>query len=492
MPQTWSFGRKIAVSIVLFALISAAISGAGIFALRTVSEGGEQVISVYTARMLDLAAMRVARERRAKHVRSYLIARNDGYLTDMRVARDELTSRMTAMKARALMPEERALLESIETANNELQRAWDEAIERRKSGAAMDQLLPHFESSAALVRTLDERMNAMYDHEARLLASKHAESAATSQRATELLAGAGLISLFAAVLLAALLLRSLRRSVGPAIDGLHRSSGELEAAARQQAASAKELASTTVEIATTMRELSAMSRQISTSAKRAADVAEEAGASARAGDETVKRAGGAISGIKHQVEVIVGHMLDLGRQAQQIGFILELINELAEQTNILAINATIEAAGAGEAGKRFGVVAVEIRRLADRVRDASREIAGLVDAINEAANTTVIATEGGAKAADSGAARFAEVLAMFDHIAERVAVATSVAQEIEHSIEQQTTAVEQVSGAIGEVAMAAKESEEIAGSALETSSRLAGVSSQLATLITSGAHPPAS
>jgi methyl-accepting chemotaxis protein len=200
----------------------------------------------------------------------------------------------------------------------------------------------------------------------------------------------------------------------------------------------------------------------------------------------VKRAGGAIQGIKHQVEIIVGHMLDLGRRSQQIGGILELINELAEQTNILAINATIEAAGAGEAGKRFGVVAVEIRRLADRVRDASREIGGLVEAINEAATTTVIATEGGSKAADSGATRFAEVLVMFEHIAERVAVATEVAQEIEHSIQQQASAVEQVSSAIGEVASAAKESEHIASTSLDTSSRLAGVSNQLASMITSG------
>ena len=70
-------------------------------------------------------------------------------------------------------------------------------------------------------------------------------------------------------------------------------------------------------------------------------------------------------------------MLDLGRKSQQIGGVLEIINELSEQTNILSINASIEAAGAGENGKRFAVVADEIRKLAERVGGSTKEIRGL-------------------------------------------------------------------------------------------------------------------
>ena len=125
----------------------------------------------------------------------------------------------------------------------------------------------------------------------------------------------------------------------------------------------------------------------------------------------------AVGAIRRQVDVIVTHMLDLGKKSQQIGGILEIINELAEQTNILAINATIEAAGAGELGKRFGVVADEIRKLADRVGGSTKEIRGLVDDIRAAVNTTVMATEGGSKAVDVGTRQFGEVATSFKQIA---------------------------------------------------------------------------
>ena len=104
-------------------------------------------------------------------------------------------------------------------------------------------------------------------------------------------------------------------------------------------------------------------------------------------------------------------MLDLGKKSQQIGGILEIINELAEQTNILSINATIEAAGAGESGKRFAVVADEIRKLADRVGGSTKEIRGLIDQIRAAVNAAVMATEGGSKAVDAGTRQFGEVTA---------------------------------------------------------------------------------
>jgi methyl-accepting chemotaxis protein len=87
-----------------------------------------------------------------------------------------------------------------------------------------------------------------------------------------------------------------------------------------------------------------------------AHIAEDTAQAASAGDLTVAKTQDSIAAIRQQVDVIVSHMLDLGKKSQQIGGIVDVINELSEQTNILSINATIEAAGAGEAGKRFAVV----------------------------------------------------------------------------------------------------------------------------------------
>src|SRR6185437_4719368 len=113
-----------------------------------------------------------------------------------------------------------------------------------------------------------------------------------------------------------------------------------------------------------------------------------------------------ISGIRRQVDQIVSHMLELGKKSQQIGSVLDIVSELAEQTNILSINATIEAAGAGETGRRFAVVAEEIRKLSDRVGASAKEIRGLIEDVRSAVNTTVMATETGSKAVDAGAKQF--------------------------------------------------------------------------------------
>ena len=120
-------------------------------------------------------------------------------------------------------------------------------------------------------------------------------------------------------------------------------------------------------------------------------------------------------------------MLELGKKSQQIGRCLDIVSELAEQTNILAINATIEAAGAGEAGRRFAVVADEIRKLADRVAGSAKEIRGLIDDVRGAVNTTVMATESGSKAVDAGTRQFGEVASALKQIAGLVATTTDAA-----------------------------------------------------------------
>jgi methyl-accepting chemotaxis protein len=172
-------------------------------------------------------------------------------------------------------------------------------------------------------------------------------------------------------------------------------------------------------------------------------------------------------------------MLDLGKKSQQIGAVLDIVYELAEQTNILAINATIEAAGAGETGKRFAVVAEEIRKLADRVAGSTKEIRGLIDDVRGAVNTTVMATESGSKTVDAGSKQFDDVSAALKQIAGLVSTTTEAAREIELSTKQQTTAVEQVNVAIANVAQATRETEASSGETLQTASQLAGLSRDL-------------
>ena len=277
--------------------------------------------------------------------------------------------------------------------------------------------------------------------------------------------------------------RSLSAQIGTAVGQVRSSSTELQAAANQQASGAKEQSAAMTEIATTISELLATSRQIAESAQRVAQNAEQTASAAHTGHGTVDMTHESIAGIRRQVDQIVTHMLELGKKSQEIGAVLDIVSELAEQTNILAINATIEAAGAGEAGKRFAVVADEIRKLADRVAGSTKEVRTLIDDVRSAVNTTVMATETGSKAVDAGSRQFGDVASAFKQIAKLVATTTEAAREIELSTKQQSSAVEQVNVAIASVTQASMETETSAGQTLQTVSQMAILSKDLLRII---------
>jgi methyl-accepting chemotaxis protein len=277
--------------------------------------------------------------------------------------------------------------------------------------------------------------------------------------------------------------RTLSRQIGSVTQHVQSSSAELQAAASQQTTAAKEQSTAMNEISTTISELLVTTRQIAASAQRVAQVGEQTASAAMSGEGAFEKARESIAGIRRQVDAVVTHMLDLGKKSQQIGAVLDIVAELAEQTNILAINATIEAAGAGEMGRRFLVVADEIRKLADRVTGSTKEIRSLIDDVRSAVNTTVMVTESGSKAVDSGTRQFGDVTGVFKQIVGLVRTTADAGREIELSTKQQSTAVEQVNVAIANVAQTSRETEASSGQTLQTASELAGLSKDLLRII---------
>ncbi|WP_375766814.1 CHASE3 domain-containing protein [Archangium gephyra] len=327
----------------------------------------------------------------------------------------------------------------------------------------------------------------MREVEQRLLEASDERLMRDSESFERLFMVGGGVAILLVMLAATLVGAGLQKKIGSAIEQVQGSSAELQSAASQQATGAREQASSTTEISTTVKELLATSRQIAGSAQQVARVADETAGAARHGNDTVLHAQEAIDTVSRQVDAIVNHMLELGKRSQEIGGIVDIINDLAEQTNILAINATIESAGAGEHGKRFAVVADEIRKLADRVGGATKDIRVLIDEIRAASNTTIMATEDGSKAVLSSSRQFTDVAGSFRRITELVRANLDVAREIELSTQQQTTAVEQVNTAILEVAQTARQSESSSAQTLQTATRLIQLSKQLHAIIDSRA-----
>jgi methyl-accepting chemotaxis protein len=484
MAKTWTFGQKIGAGFMITVALTVLIGAVSIYALRSTVESKDRVITVDAQDIIDAEKMGVASARRVEATRGYLLSKDQSFLDGMRDDHTTFRALLAQVRQRAHDAEGSRLLDEIERTENEYAVAAEPVLAQRRTDAALDTIVAAFNRELAPARaSMETAMDAFITYSKHGLAEEKQAATDAASDAVLLVVVFTVVIIVLAIVIAVVLTRTLGRQIGTTVGHVQSSSAELQAAANQQATSTKEQATAMNEITTTITELLVTSKQIAESAQRVTHIAEQTATSARAGDTTVERAHESIAAIRRQVDLIVTNMLELGKKSQQIGSVLDIVAELAEQTNILAINATIEAAGAGEAGRRFAVVADEIRKLADRVAGSTKEIRGLIDDVRSSVNTTVMTTETGSKAVDAGAKQFSEVASAFKQIAGMVGTTTEAAREIELSTKQQATAVEQVNVAVTNVAQATKETEASSGQTLQTAAQLSTLSRDLLRLV---------
>ncbi|MHC5038681.1 MAG: methyl-accepting chemotaxis protein [Planctomycetota bacterium] len=244
-----------------------------------------------------------------------------------------------------------------------------------------------------------------------------------------------------------ILMDNLKDSVGK----INAYSGEILSISNEQATGANEQATAVQEASTTAKEIAVTAKEITSTALSVLESAEKGSQACGQGMEAVERAIDGMKDLQRQVQSIAERMVGLGENSQKIGRVLGLIEEISDRTNLLALNAAIEAASAGEAGKRFGVVASEIRALAEKTSDSTKEIKNITDKIQTSTNNTIIVTEQGMKAVQASFDLVNLVGEAFNHIEEQVNDAMRAAKEITFSTQQQTSACEQMAVTISEV-----------------------------------------
>jgi methyl-accepting chemotaxis protein len=484
MARHWTFGRKVGAGFAVTIFLALAMGMASVLALSNVVTSKNGVIEGSATLLAGAEKLRADLETKSAEFRGFLVTGDERYLESMRASRADFVSTALSLRRTVTTDQERALIDEVSRAEQQHQQLVEEIVTLRRSGTPASTVSQAFDTNVKPSRDqLDAAIASFVSREQELLSENNEAASRTASTASRLIVGLAVTSVLFAAAVAYLVTRTLGRQIGTAVSQVQSSSAELQSAASQQATGAKEEATAMAEITTTMNELLATSRQIADSAQRVSQIADQATANARAGGGTVEEARESVEGIRRQVDLIVDHMLGLGQKSQQIGAVLDIVSELAEQTNILAINATIEAASAGEFGARFAVVADEIRNLADRVAGSAKEIRDLIEEVRGAVNTTVMATETGSKTVDDGTRRFGAVSESLREIAELVTTTAEAAREIELSTKQQTTAVEQVNVAIVSVAQATRETEASSNETRQTATELATLSNDLLRLV---------
>lgn len=234
-------------------------------------------------------------------------------------------------------------------------------------------------------------------------------------------------------------------------DRINAYAGEVSIAVEQQVSVSSEQSAAVAEITSTMEELSASSTQIAEHSKAVVDVATKTWEDTKKGAEAVESVITKMNEINADNQRSIHEIVELGRKSKEITKVMEFINTIADQTKLIAFNAALEASSAGEAGKRFGVVAVEIRRLADSVMESTGEIENKINEIQDAINRLVIASEKGAKGVQEGMEYSGQTATLLMDVVDAAQSTKESAKQISLSTQQQKTASNQVVSALREI-----------------------------------------
>ncbi|MCP4110269.1 MAG: methyl-accepting chemotaxis protein [Desulfobacteraceae bacterium] len=235
------------------------------------------------------------------------------------------------------------------------------------------------------------------------------------------------------------------------------SASEISGTVTEQAAIAAQQFASVTEISATMEEFSTSSAQISDNSNSVVEIAANTLKSARQGARSVEIFMDKMNKIDEDNQNNIKEISGLRIKAGEITKVMGIINSIADQTKLIAFNAALEASSAGESGKRFGVVAAEIRRLADNVMESTSEIESRINDIQNAANYMVIASEASTKGIREGIESFSRTVGMLNEILSGAKSTTDAAEQISLSTRQQKTAADQVVIALKGIAQSSKQ-----------------------------------
>jgi methyl-accepting chemotaxis protein len=241
---------------------------------------------------------------------------------------------------------------------------------------------------------------------------------------------------------------------------LDTASGELNSIATLMAQGTREQFSRTDQVATAMHEMSATAQEVARHAAEAANAADDADSAARQGETVMQATIKTITDIRGEISNTSDVIRRLEADSGRIGKVLEVIRGIAEQTNLLALNAAIEAARAGEQGRGFAVVADEVRTLAQRTAESTAEIHQIIDTVQTGAVNAVRAIESGQQRSEEGVTQVTEAGATLQLITGAVEAIRDMNRQIATAAEEQTSVAEDISRNLTEITAIATANQE--------------------------------
>lgn len=274
-------------------------------------------------------------------------------------------------------------------------------------------------------------------------------------------------------------LASMTQQITEACHNMVTTLDEVKHAVDIQSSGASEQASSIQQITASLEEIEKSSNQTIEKAKALGEAAGRTREKGQMGLEAVEQSVLGMRGVKEKVQIIAQTILDLSNKTQQVGEITAVVNGLAQQSKMLALNASIEAAKAGEAGKGFAVVASEVKTLAEQSEQSTAQVQKILEDIRHATEKAVMATEEGTKGVDYGTTLVEQTGDVVRSLSEVISETTVASQQIEAAVRQESVGIEQITAGMNEINQVTSEFVESVKQTTEALGDLASISHNL-------------
>lgn len=449
----WTVGQRIAVGYAVILVLLTVVAAVGMYALTGTTDTFSDAVRRQEQSLQAMGADERLATATANFLR-FLLSPDPKFL---KAREDSLSSGrqiIAALRDASSSPESRSGWEEALGLLTSLDQGQQAAIVAKAAKREADALRIRAEQ----VQPVRERLFILIE---RLVASGQARAkeatqsaAAAASRAFWVIVFMSGFALAAGVVIAWASARSIIGPLRDTIATLGAASSEIVAATTQQASGTAEEATAVQQTATTVDEVKQTAQVSAQKARAVTEAVQKTAQVSQDGRGAVDASIKGMQELKARMEAIAERILALSEQSQAIGEITASVSDLAEQSNLLAVNAAIEAAKAGEAGKGFAVVAAEVKALAEQSKQATTQVRTILNEIQRATQAAVMAAEQGVKTSEGGvgmASRSGEAIRM---LTDSLTESAQAAQQILASVQQQTVGMDQVAMAMQNIRQA--------------------------------------